>query len=60
MFNHFFFGSHTSREAFDLFLRKQGLVLVMDPPFGGLTEVLSVSVKKIQDAWRQVNLDGNY
>lgn len=34
-------------------------MLVMDPPFGGLIEVLSVSVKKIWDTWRQAHFDGN-
>ena len=34
-------------------------MLVMDPPFGGLIEVLSVSVRKIWDTWRQAHFDGN-
>lgn len=58
MFNHFFFGNHASREVFNSFLRREELVLVMDPPFGGLAEVLSVSVKKVWEVWRQSLLDG--
>ncbi|XP_078354555.1 rRNA N(6)-adenosine-methyltransferase ZCCHC4-like isoform X2 [Oculina patagonica] len=57
MFNHFFFGNHASRELFNSFLRRDDLVLVMDPPFGGLAEVLSVSIKKIWEVWRQSLLD---
>ena len=53
MFNHFFFGNNASREVFISFVRREKLVLVMDPPFGGLAEVLSISVKKIWDVWRQ-------
>lgn len=58
MFNHFFFGSHASEAVFHSFLKREGLVLVMDPPFGGLAEVLSVSVKTIWDTWRQSLFDG--
>ncbi|XP_073239081.1 rRNA N(6)-adenosine-methyltransferase ZCCHC4-like isoform X2 [Porites lutea] len=55
MFNHFFFESVTSEKVFQDFLRREGLVLVMDPPFGGLAEVLAHSVKIIWDQWRKVN-----
>lgn len=58
MFNHYFFGNNSRREVFKLFMRRQGVVLVMDPPFGGLTEVLSFSVKNIWDAWRQAHFHG--
>lgn len=59
MFNHFFFESVASEKVFQDFLRREGLVLVMDPPFGGLAEVLSHSVRIIWDDWRKVNSDGN-
>ena len=59
MFNHFFFESVTSEKVFQDFLRREGVVLVMDPPFGGLAEVLAHSVKIIWDQWRKVNGDGN-
>lgn len=59
MFNHFFFESVASEKVFQDFLSREGLVLVMDPPFGGLAEVLSHSVRIIWDDWRKVNSDGN-
>lgn len=34
-------------------MKREGLVIVMDPPFGGLAEVLSASVRKIWAVWRQ-------
>lgn len=39
-------------------MKREGLVIVMDPPFGGLAEVLSASVKKIWAVWRQSRLEG--
>ena len=59
MFNHFFFGNQSSSEVFNSFLKREGLVIVMDPPFGGLAEVLSASVKKIWAVWRQSHSQGN-
>ncbi|XP_068709853.1 rRNA N6-adenosine-methyltransferase ZCCHC4-like isoform X2 [Montipora foliosa] len=53
MFNHFFFGSHVNEETFQTFLRKEGLLMVMDPPFGGLAEVLADSIKTIWNIWRK-------
>ena len=58
MFNHFFFGSHRSEKAFQSFVRREGLLLVMDPPFGGLAEVLAASVKTIWDVWSKAHSDG--
>lgn len=58
MFNHFFFGSHTSEQTFQSFVRREGLVMVIDPPFGGLAEVLAASVKTIWDVWRTLHSDG--
>jgi len=57
MFNHFFFGSHRSEKAFQSFVRSEGLLLVMDPPFGGLAEVLAASVKTIWDVWSKAHSD---
>jgi len=39
-------------------MKREGLVIVMDPPFGGLAEVLSASVKKIWAVWRQSHFHG--
>ena len=59
MFNSFFFGSQISEKAFQTFVRREGLVLVMDPPFGGLAEVLAGSVKTIHDEWKKAHSIGN-
>lgn len=32
--------------------------MVIDPPFGGLAEVLAASVKTIWDVWRTLHSDG--
>lgn len=55
MFNHFFFGSRASEKVFQAFVKREGLVLLMDPPFGGLAEVLAASVKTIWGVWRKVH-----
>jgi len=60
MFNHFFFGNQSSAEVFNSFMKREGLVIVMDPPFGGLAEVLSASVKKIWAVWMQSHSQGKH
>ena len=60
MFNHFFFGNQSSAEVFSSFIKREGLVIVMDPPLGGLAEVLSASVKKIWAVWRQSHFQGKF
>ena len=56
MFNHHFFGSEHSERRLKKFLHadnEERVALVMDPPFGGLVDVLGTTVKKIWDVWRE-------
>lgn len=58
MFNHFFFDNQDSQQVLKSFLRESAeehVVLVMDPPFGGLVEVLANTVKQIWAIWKEVN-----
>ena len=52
MFNHHFFHS-TGKQMFNNFLRKSstGLVILIDPPFGGLVDPLVNTLNKIKNAW---------
>ncbi|XP_077992631.1 rRNA N(6)-adenosine-methyltransferase ZCCHC4-like isoform X2 [Glandiceps talaboti] len=55
MFNHHFFDGADSLKTFQDFLLQnggQGIVMVTDPPFGGLVEVLAFTVKRIMAAWK--------
>ncbi|XP_064419601.1 rRNA N6-adenosine-methyltransferase ZCCHC4 isoform X2 [Latimeria chalumnae] len=53
MFNHYFFGGETAVKVCRNFLRKDSRVLmVTDPPFGGLVEPLAYSFKKLITIWR--------
>ena len=36
------------------------MVMVMDPPFGGLAEVLAASVKTIWDVWSRQQPEGKF
>ena len=58
MFNHFFFDRPDGEQVLRDFLRQapgEQVVLLMDPAFGGLVEVLAVTVKRIWDTWKDVN-----
>lgn len=55
MFNHFFFGVGANEKTFESFVAREKLFIVMDPPFGGLAEVLAGTVKTIWNIWRKVN-----
>ncbi|XP_059844970.1 rRNA N6-adenosine-methyltransferase ZCCHC4 isoform X2 [Hypanus sabinus] len=55
MFNHYFFGGKSAFEAFQTFLcqdNEESVVMVTDPPFGGLVEALAHSFKKIVAMWK--------
>uniref|UniRef100_K7GBA5 Zinc finger CCHC-type containing 4 n=3 Tax=Pelodiscus sinensis TaxID=13735 RepID=K7GBA5_PELSI len=57
MFNHYFFGGEAAHEICRKFLHQEkgeGVILVTDPPFGGLVEPLAFSFKKLIAAWREV------
>lgn len=58
MFNHYFLDGDSSQEVFDSFLHRNhgdGIVMVTDPPFGGLVEVLASGVTWIMKRWQQGN-----
>uniref|UniRef100_UPI00398E727E rRNA N6-adenosine-methyltransferase ZCCHC4 isoform X1 n=1 Tax=Pristiophorus japonicus TaxID=55135 RepID=UPI00398E727E len=55
MFNHYFFGGKSASEAFQTFLCQdngESVIMVTDPPFGGLVEALAHSFKKIVGIWK--------
>ncbi|XP_003773389.1 rRNA N6-adenosine-methyltransferase ZCCHC4 [Sarcophilus harrisii] len=54
MFNHHFFDGKAGFETCRKFLQEDkgvGLILVTDPPFGGLVEPLAVTFRKFMDMW---------
>ncbi|XP_076440714.1 rRNA N(6)-adenosine-methyltransferase ZCCHC4-like [Babylonia areolata] len=53
MFNHHFFDPH-GEDQFKSFVREagRGLVLVTDPPFGGMVEALVTTLRKIEKTWK--------
>uniref|UniRef100_A0A8C8VL01 Zinc finger CCHC-type containing 4 n=1 Tax=Pelusios castaneus TaxID=367368 RepID=A0A8C8VL01_9SAUR len=56
MFNHYFFGGEAAHEICRKFLQQdkgEGVILVTDPPFGGLVEPLAFSLKKLIATWRK-------
>ncbi|XP_068925102.1 rRNA N6-adenosine-methyltransferase ZCCHC4 isoform X4 [Petaurus breviceps papuanus] len=56
MFNHHFFDGKAALEICRKFLQEDkgvGLILVTDPPFGGLVESLAVTFRKLMDMWRE-------
>ncbi|XP_072109042.1 rRNA N6-adenosine-methyltransferase ZCCHC4 isoform X5 [Mobula birostris] len=55
MFNHYFFGGKSAFEAFQTFLcqdNEESVIMMTDPPFGGLVEALAHSFKKIVAMWK--------
>ncbi|XP_051866192.1 LOW QUALITY PROTEIN: rRNA N6-adenosine-methyltransferase ZCCHC4 [Pristis pectinata] len=55
MFNHYFFGGKSAFEGFQTFLCQdngESVIMVTDPPFGGLVEALAHSFKKIVNVWK--------
>ncbi|XP_019381677.1 PREDICTED: zinc finger CCHC domain-containing protein 4 isoform X2 [Gavialis gangeticus] len=56
MFNHYFFGGEVAQEVCRKFLHEEkgeGVIMVTDPPFGGLVEALAFSFKKLIAMWRE-------
>jgi hypothetical protein len=53
MFNHHFFHPR-GKDRLEAFLQegREGLVLVTDPPFGGMVQALAESFSKIEELWR--------
>lgn len=58
MFNHHFFENDTDYEVYLKFMQcdaNENLILIMDPPFGGLVEVLANNYLKISAQWKELN-----
>uniref|UniRef100_A0A8D0H9B8 rRNA N(6)-adenosine-methyltransferase ZCCHC4 n=1 Tax=Sphenodon punctatus TaxID=8508 RepID=A0A8D0H9B8_SPHPU len=56
MFNHYFFGGEAAREVCRKFLHQnkgEGIIMVTDPPFGGLVEALAFGFQKLIAMWRE-------
>ncbi|XP_040525123.1 rRNA N6-adenosine-methyltransferase ZCCHC4 isoform X1 [Gallus gallus] len=55
MFNHYFFGGEAAHETCRKFLHQEKderVIMVTDPPFGGLVEALASSFKKLMAMWK--------
>ncbi|XP_070541295.1 rRNA N(6)-adenosine-methyltransferase ZCCHC4-like [Ptychodera flava] len=60
MFNHYFFDGEGCQKNCQEFLNRdggEGVVMVTDPPFGGLVEVLAFTVKRIMGWWKEGTSD---
>ncbi|XP_022361807.1 zinc finger CCHC domain-containing protein 4 isoform X1 [Enhydra lutris kenyoni] len=56
MFNHHFFDGKAALEVCRTFLQEdkgEGVIMVTDPPFGGLVEPLAVTFKKLIAMWKE-------
>ncbi|XP_047421760.1 rRNA N6-adenosine-methyltransferase ZCCHC4 isoform X2 [Sciurus carolinensis] len=56
MFNHHFFDGKAALEVCRAFLQEdkgEGVILVTDPPFGGLVEPLAITFKKLIAMWKE-------
>ncbi|KAK2521395.1 Zcchc4 [Columba guinea] len=63
MFNHYFFGGEAAHKTCRKFLHQDNgerLVMVTDPPFGGLVEALASSFKKLMAMWKETEKEGAY
>ena len=60
MFNHHFFDETDDEILKECFSGEYGesAALVIDPPFGGLVEVLAHNVKKIMSIWSRAQING--
>lgn len=57
MFNHHFFDGERSVQFLTKFLTgcsHDQVAMVFDPPFGGMVEALSVSIREISELWKSV------
>ena len=59
MFNHHFFDGDPGLQVYNRFLErsKNKLAIVVDPPFGGKTELLSNSLKTINQEYQKLHGD---
>ena len=49
MFNRFFYDGDASRQQYASFMSRPNLAVLMDPPFGGLVDVLARRVQSMMD-----------
>ncbi|KPP63813.1 hypothetical protein Z043_117893 [Scleropages formosus] len=62
MFNHHFFGGEAAKGLFEAFLHEEDgakVVMVTDPPFGGLVKPLAHSFTQISETWRALRTSEN-
>jgi hypothetical protein len=58
MFNHHFFDGEKSLDSLANFLKScscDQVAMVFDPPFGGMVEALTVSIRKLSDFWKETS-----
>ncbi|XP_048732023.2 general transcription and DNA repair factor IIH helicase subunit XPD-like [Ostrea edulis] len=58
MFNHHFFDGEKSVDSLTSFLNScscDQVAMVFDPPFGGMVEALTVSIRKLSDLWKEAS-----
>lgn len=69
MFNHHFFDGEKSRKIYLDFLRQDAsslpsnqsdILVVLDPPFGGLVDVLAFTLQSITEDFCQMNPEGMF
>ncbi|XP_048220772.1 rRNA N6-adenosine-methyltransferase ZCCHC4 isoform X2 [Perognathus longimembris pacificus] len=64
MFNHHFFDGKAALDVCRAFLQEDagdGVIMVTDPPFGGLVEPLAITFKKLIAIWKEgQNQDNSY
>ncbi|XP_060102197.1 rRNA N6-adenosine-methyltransferase ZCCHC4 [Heteronotia binoei] len=56
MFNNYFFGGEAAQDQCQKFLQRdegQGVIMVADPPFGGLVEALAFTFRRLMATWKQ-------
>uniref|UniRef100_T1IIY1 CTCHY-type domain-containing protein n=1 Tax=Strigamia maritima TaxID=126957 RepID=T1IIY1_STRMM len=58
LFNHYFFRGDNSKDVYRNFMKCTGddkILIMLDPPFGGLTDVIAYTLKLISKDWFLVN-----
>ncbi|XP_014661983.1 PREDICTED: zinc finger CCHC domain-containing protein 4-like [Priapulus caudatus] len=55
MFNRHFFNGEKGADNVDLILHKQNLAIIIDPPFGGLAELLGGTLQHFMKRWKTLH-----
>ena len=56
LFNNYFFDEIKGQKTFHKFIEdsaKESIILIVDPPFGGLIEAMAKTIEKISEIWRK-------